>query len=163
MPSARYDEILISLRRITRAIDLQSRELVRTSGLTVPQFLLLQALEPGRGVSPSVIARKVVLSRATITNILDRLEKSGLVERRPSREDRRSVEVWLTDAGAARLAAAPPLFQSSFLAKFEKLEDWEKSMLAAALARIAVMMDAENLDASPILTAGDIFEDRTEP
>lgn len=80
------------------------------------------------------------------------------MRRQPSQADRRSVDVWLTEAGAGKLAAAPPLFQSSFLAKFEQLEDWEQLMLASALARIAVMMDAEYLDASPILTAGDIFE-----
>lgn len=156
MAESRYDDILISLRRITRAIDLQSKMLERTSGLTVPQYLLLQALKPGIGVKPSELARAVILSQATITNILDRLEKNGLVRRQPSSTDRRSVEIWLTDAGCGKLAAAPPLFQTGFLAKFEKLEDWEKSMLASALQRIAVMMDAGTLDASPILTAGEI-------
>ena len=74
-----YDEILIALRRIMRATDLQSQKLVRQSGLTVPQLLVMQAIEKEGSPSTSALARHIVVSQATVTRIIDRLERAGLV------------------------------------------------------------------------------------
>jgi DNA-binding MarR family transcriptional regulator len=84
-----YDEILIALRRITRAIDIHSKRLVKSSGLTAPQLVVLQSLRQRGELAPSAIARAVSLSQATVTSILDRLEAQKLVERRRSESDRR--------------------------------------------------------------------------
>nr|BFE60548.1 MarR family transcriptional regulator [Dactylosporangium thailandense] len=48
---------------------------------------------------PSALADTLMLSRAGMTNRLDRLEEAGLVERRANRDDRRSLRVALTPAG----------------------------------------------------------------
>ncbi|MBO6798492.1 hypothetical protein [Maricaulis sp.] len=65
----------------------------------------------------------------------------------------------LTDEGLNAAAAAPELLQAGFLREFRKLQDWERGMLIASLQRIAEMMDAEDLDASPILETGEIEPD----
>ena len=49
---------------------------------------------------------------------------------------------------------APPLLQEHFIERFDKLQDWEKMQLLSSLQRIASLMDAENIDASPILSSG---------
>lgn len=153
---ADYDEILIALRRITRAIDLHSKALVRQSGLTAPQILVLQSVRKHGQTKPSVIAKDILLSQATVTSILDRLEKAELVKRERSTHDRRIVEIFLTEKGAQALLTTPELLQSGFLREYRKLDDWERTQLTASLQRIASMMDAEDLDAAPILALGEI-------
>lgn len=156
-----YDEILIALRRIMRATDLQSQKLVRQSGLTVPQLLVMQAIEKEGSPSTSALARHIVVSQATVTRIIDRLERAGLVRREKSSTDRRVVNVRLTGEGLAKLEAAPEPLQAGFLREYRKLADWEQQMLKSSLLRIAAMMDAEDLDAAAILQTGAIVDPQT--
>jgi hypothetical protein len=58
------------------------------------------------------------------------------------------------------LRSAPSLLQEEFVARFEQLEGWEQKMLTAAVERIAAIMDAEAVDASPILQVGDILPEQ---
>ena len=74
-----YDEILVSMRRMTRAIDLHSKRVLKLSGLTTSQLLVLQIIDRLGSPSPSAIAREIVLSQATVSSLLDRLSKSGLI------------------------------------------------------------------------------------
>lgn len=151
-----YDELLIAIRRIMRAIDLHSKKLVKKSGLTVPQLLVMQSLRTHGKVSVSAIAKDVLLSQATITTIIDRLERVGYVQRERSGEDRRVVYVCLTSDGRKKLEEAPEPIQSGFIRELRKLESWEQHMLIASVERVAQMMDAEDLDASPILEVGEL-------
>jgi len=93
-----------------------------------------------------------------MTRIVDRLERAGLVKREKSTTDKRVIHVGLTAAGRSKLDAAPEPLQAEFLRKFRKLEDWEQQMLKSSLLRIAKMMDAEEIDAAPILQAGAIVD-----
>ncbi|TNE62620.1 MAG: MarR family transcriptional regulator [Alphaproteobacteria bacterium] len=154
-----YDDILILIRRIMRAIDLQSKQLVKQSGLTAPQLVVLQALRREGRAAPSAVAREVALSQATVTSILDRLDRAGLTRRERSDADKRVVYACLTEAGERKLAEAPELLQSGFLRQYRMLQDWERSMIVSSFQRVAAMMDAEDLDASPILDVGDIARD----
>lgn len=151
-----YDDILVALRRITRAIDIRSKKLSRVSGLTAPQLLVMQAIRKEGAAKPSSIAGEVLLSQATVTTIIDRLEKSGLVARERSTTDRRVVMVSLTEEGREKLLKAPELLQSGFIRELDKLEDWERSLIVASLQRVASMMDAEDIEAAPILEVGEI-------
>ncbi|MHC4064822.1 MAG: MarR family winged helix-turn-helix transcriptional regulator, partial [Planctomycetota bacterium] len=91
-----------------------------------------------------------------MTGILDRLAKRGLVERARNGQDRRSVTITITRPGEDVLAAAPSLLQDRFRAELARAEDWERTMILAMLQRIAAMMDAESLDASPVLVPGPV-------
>jgi DNA-binding MarR family transcriptional regulator len=155
-----YDEILIALRRIMRATDLQSQQLSRESGLTVPQLLVMQAIAKEGTPSTSMLARHIVVSQATVTRIIDRLERAGYVRREKSSTDKRVVNVGLTEVGRSKLESAPEPFQAEFLRKYRKLADWEQQMLKSSLLRIAAMMDAEGLDAAAILQTGNIVDDQ---
>lgn len=151
-----YQDVLIALRKITRAIDLHSKQLVRASGLTAPQLLVLKEVELLGHAKPSVVAKNVHLSQATVTSIIDRLERADLISRSRSEEDRRAVNLTLTDTGREKLDAAPELLQSGFIERFSNLEDWERSQLVSSIQRLAAMMDAGDIDAAPILELGDL-------
>lgn len=149
-------EIVAALRRIMRAVDQHSRQLLEEYGLTGPQLIVLQAAARLRGAPPSALAREIHLSRPTVTGILDRLEKRGLVLRSPHPRDRRSFEISVTPSGARMLAAAPSLLQDRFLRELASIEDWERSMMLSTLQRIAAMMDADTISAAPVLMTGPV-------
>lgn len=151
-----YEELLVALRQITRAIDLHSRRLLRESGLTTSQLMILKTVAKHGQSSPTAIAREIHLSQATVTNVLARLEDHGLVAREKSGQDRRSVEVRLTRQGESKIANAPEMLQADFLENYRKLAPWEANMLLSSLQRLAAMMNAEDMDASPILAVGEI-------
>jgi len=151
------DQIVAAIRRIMRAVDLHSRHLAEEHGLTGPQLATLQAASRlGKATSTGALARAVHLSGPTVTGILDRLAKRGLVQRARSGNDRRSVTITITPQGEEVMAAAPSLLQDRFRAELARLEQWEQTMILAMLQRIAAMMDAESLDASPVLVQGPV-------
>ncbi len=150
-----YDKVLVSLRQIIRAIDLHSKKLERESGLTGPQLLIMQLIGTQGEVTSGVIAREVSLSQATVTSILDRLEKKGLLTRVRSTHDKRKVMVSLTEQGGKALESAPTLMQESFIRSFNQLEDWEQSLILSSLQRVSDMMSATELDAAPLLDSTD--------
>jgi DNA-binding MarR family transcriptional regulator len=148
------EQVLITIRKIIRATDIYSRQLSKTVGLTVPQLMVLQAIRDLGAVAISRISGEISLSQATVTSIIDRLESRGLVSRRRSEADKRVVHASLTEPGAELLDSAPTPLQDVFRSRFDALEAWEKSMIIASLQRVAAMMDAEQLDASPMLAVG---------
>ncbi len=150
------NQIVAAIRRIMRAVDLHSRHLAEEHGLTGPQLATLQAAARLGEASTGALARAVHLSGPTVTGILDRLAKRGLVDRARNGQDRRSVTVTLTHSGQEVLAVAPSLLQDRFRRELVRLEEWEQTMILAMLQRIAAMMDAESLDASPVLVPGPV-------
>ncbi len=152
------DEVLIALRRISRAIDLHSRHLVRTCHLTGPQLIVLTEIIRSGELSPGELARRVTLSNATITGIIDRLERRGLVNRLRSDSDRRRVVISATDEGRKMAASSPPLLQEEFVEKIGRLSDDERHRILDSLRAVAGMMGADGLDASPMLAVHSLIE-----
>lgn len=146
------DQVIVALRRITRAIDLHSRGLLQEFGLTAPQLAALQAIGRLQPVSVGTLAKSIHLSQATLTGILSRLESRSLVIRSRSGSDRRSVVVELTDEGGQLLASAPSLLHDRFRQELLKLKEWEQTQMLSTLQRIAAMMDAEHIEAAPVLS-----------
>ncbi|MBU2862622.1 MarR family transcriptional regulator [Reinekea forsetii] len=150
----KIDEVLVALRRVIRATDLHSKHLAKTTGLTAPQILLLQTIRTLGNVTIGEIANNMNLSQATVTTIIDRLEKRSLVYRERSTTDKRKVHAHLSEQGIEVLKDAPTPLQDSFAKQFSDLEDWEQTMIIASLQRVAQMMNAQHIDASPVLDVG---------
>lgn len=151
---SRVSDALVAIRRIVRAAEFASRDLARTTGLTPSQLIVLQIVaregEPGAGA----IAEAARLSQATVTALLDKLEARGLVIRNRGSQDRRRVSVELTEDGRRALADMPDVLQDRFAARFENLADWEQASIIAGLERVAALLNAEGIDASPVLDVG---------
>lgn len=153
------DELLISIRQVIRAIDLHSKRIAKETGLTTPQLLVLKSIHNHAGSMVKDIANEINLSSATVTTILDRLEARGLILRVRSTTDKRKVEINLSEEGRVAIVGAPKPLQAHFIDRFEKLAPWEQSQMVATMQRIASMMDAESIDASPMLEVGLINKD----
>lgn len=97
----------IRLLGATRAAESHLREYLRVGhGTTLPRFDVMAALWRRReGVTMSELSRMLLVSNGNATAVVDRLEREGLVRRRSSESDRRTVHVALTPEGIARFEA----------------------------------------------------------
>lgn len=148
--------IVIALRRIIRAVDQHSRNLVSTHGLTGPQALLLIEIVREGPLTGSELASRVSLSQATVTDVVKRLESRSLLRKQRSESDKRRIILQATDEGAALIRQSVPLLQERFQQRLTNLQDWEQMQLLASLQRIAELMNAEDIDAAPMLASGAI-------
>ncbi|WP_305968536.1 MULTISPECIES: MarR family winged helix-turn-helix transcriptional regulator [unclassified Mameliella] len=152
----RVDTCLIAIRRILRATELYGRELKQTSGITAVQFRVLQIISERSHATAKEISVRMRVSQATVTSLVDKLVRQGMVVREKSEQDRRQTNIHITPKGRQTLDEAPDPLQQRFVRKFDAMEDWEQSMLVSSLERVATMLDAEDLDASPVLDTGEL-------
>lgn len=149
-------EILRSIRRILRKTSQHSRQLTRQSGLSVTQLLCLKAIGDAGDeleLSAAMIAQRVQLSAPTVTRIVDRLELAGYVLRERRSQDRRKICLSVTELGRQRLKQLPTPLQDQFLERLNKLKPDERRELLRSLEKIVEMMEAGDIDASPVLTS----------
>jgi DNA-binding MarR family transcriptional regulator len=157
----RTESALRAIRSLIRAAELGGKRLAAATGLTPSQLVVLQEVARHEKTTAGAIATAVRFGHATVTNIVDRLEQSGLVVRRRGEQDRRQVWVTITANGRSALAAAPDMLQDRFQTRYEALPDWEQAMIVAMLERLTALLDADTNDAAPLIDAGKI--DRPAP
>lgn len=143
------DQIVVALRRTSQAIDQYSRQLLRDFGLTAPQLATLREIMAGKNTSPMALADVLHVSQPTVTGILSRLEQQGLIVRRKSETDRRSISAVATEKGRKLADSAPPLLRDRFRKELSQLPDWQQSEMLATLQRIAAMMQAPDDSEAP--------------
>lgn len=156
------EEVLISLRRIIRAVDLYSRQLVSETGLSGPQLICLRQLSNHGPMQTNHLARAVNLSAATVCGILNRLEQRGLVIRERQQNDRRRVFVSLSPVARDAIEQAPPALHDAFLFKFRALSARQQENINKTLDKIVTMMSADELDAAPMLVPGESVASASE-
>jgi DNA-binding MarR family transcriptional regulator len=114
----------------------------------------MRYLEKRDHVTPGELAKEVSLSQATVTGILDRLEKKGMVERQRSLLDKRKVIIELTFQGKAQLENSPQPLHYRFSSRLAMLPIESQKNISAVLEQIVEMMEAAEFDAAPILASG---------
>jgi DNA-binding MarR family transcriptional regulator len=99
-------QICFDLYTASRLVVQAYRPLLDDLGLTYPQYLVMMVLWERDGMSVSQIGARVQLDSGTLTPLLKRLEDSGVITRRRSPNDDRTVQNWLTAAGQKLRAKA---------------------------------------------------------
>jgi MarR family 2-MHQ and catechol resistance regulon transcriptional repressor len=107
-----------------------SGESVRQSGLTHAQFDIVATLGNTAGMSYKELGERTLITKGTLTGVIERLEQKGLVARERSSDDKRSFHVQLTPAGEALfrevfpkvIAQGKQLFTGYAAADFDALE-----------------------------------------
>lgn len=152
----RVDGSLRALRRILRAAEAASRSLSRATGMTAPQLAVMRILCERGEQSPKAIAQTVGVAQGTATALIDKLEQRGFVTRRRGEIDRRQILVAPTPAGSDAFDAAPDPLHVRVAHGLTRMEPWEQAMILSALERVALLMDASDDAAAPLLHSGDI-------
>lgn len=156
--SIRSEDALIALRQIQRKTEQASKTLAAQVKLTPSQLLVMQILAERGETSAGDVSKLTQLKHATITSLVDKLVARGLLMRRRCEEDRRRVWLTLLPEGQSVITSSPDLLQDTFQTRFESLPDWHQAMLVSSLERVAALLDAEDLEAAPILDVGALDE-----
>lgn len=158
----RYDlSILQSLRRIIRAVDIHSRQLNSKFSITAPQLVCLLAIVENKTLTVASLAKAIHLSPSTVVGILDRLEERKLITRKRDTKDRRVVKVTATKKGKDFAKESPSPLQDKLGQSLAKLSVLEQATISLSLERIVEFMEAEEIDAAPILQTGSIEESQS--
>jgi MarR family transcriptional regulator, organic hydroperoxide resistance regulator len=92
-------QLCFSFYNTAMAIGRVYKPILDRLGLTYPQYLVLHALWESDGRTVGGVAERLSLEPSTVTPLVTRLERSGLVRRARDAEDERRVRVWLTERG----------------------------------------------------------------
>ncbi|MEF1291421.1 MarR family winged helix-turn-helix transcriptional regulator [Vibrio sp. M260118] len=152
----KHEEVLVSIRQIIRAIDSHSKKLNKESGLTTPQLIIMRAINELGEVTISELSANTNMSQATASIILDKLEEHLLIHRVRNAYDKRKVHALLTEQGKQVLIDTPTPLQQSFIDEFQRLEEWERSLILSSLQRVSAMMNAKDIHVAPVLELGHI-------
>lgn len=153
-------EIIGSIRKIVRSLNLESKAIQKDFGLSITQLICLGHLQnsPEYRSTHRDLMKILSLNSSTITGILNRLEKRGYVARVSNATDRRSKSITLTASGIKLLEEAPNVLHDRLARKLDTLSKSEKQMIQQALGIITSAMEIKGLDASPVLTSEEPIE-----
>lgn len=124
--------------RASRAIFSNVGRDIESHGLSPDNFMILELLY-NKGPQPiQKISERLSIPSGSITYVIDKLEKKGYVKRHQSREDRRTSNAVLTDAGSALFDDIFPKHAAMISRNLSVATPEEKRMLAELLKRIGV-------------------------
>lgn len=131
--------VLSRVSRLARHVDRARRAAFAEHGLEVFEFDVLAALRRAGSpyeLSPGQLLHQTLVGSGTMTNRLDRLERRGLVRRRPDPEDGRGIRVRLTPAGQALVDTAVTDLLAREKALLAALPDRDRERLARLLRAV---------------------------
>ena len=127
-------EAIIYLYTESRRI---TKELAKRADLTGPQLTVVKLLEQVGDLSLSELSDKIRAQNSTVTGIIDRMEREGLVTRERSKEDRRVVHIRLTPKGKTLAGEIPVEPMEIFKGALESLSGQEMRDLMRIMAKVA--------------------------
>lgn len=134
------------LWKATKAVEAQAHRSVKAKDLGLTDFGVLEALLHKGPLPVNALRKKVLLSSGSMTAAVDRLERSGLVERVNTPEDRRARIVHLTDRGSKLISRLFREHARDMEEAFSCLNNAERDALANLLRKLG--HGAEKLSAS---------------
>jgi DNA-binding MarR family transcriptional regulator len=116
---------------------------IRRHGLTPSQFDVVATLGNTAGMTCRMLSEKTLVTKGTLTGVLDRLSARGIVERRPAPGDRRSLIVRLTPKGSRLFRTVFPSVLAEMRPYFEhSLNSKERDLLCSLLLKLRSGFDA---------------------
>ena len=131
---ASFFQILRPLVEATASVLRKSDRHVRTLGLTSSQFDVIVTLGDTQGMTCKDLSHKTLVTKGTLTGVLDRMEKKGLTQRNLSRDDRRCIKVLLTPKG-------DDLFRKVFPAHINFMKPYfDRALTASEMKKLRPMI-----------------------
>jgi len=134
-------ELLQSLEESVRILSRILRKAALEKGLTGPQFGFLRLLQESRSARISELAAATGVGASSISGIVTRLEKLGLIHRKRSSEDRRVVDVYITSKGEE-------LVSEVMVARLLVLDEYFCHLDEEKLQQVAVFLKGRNPERS---------------
>ncbi|WP_216319172.1 MarR family winged helix-turn-helix transcriptional regulator [Deinococcus aestuarii] len=128
----------IKLWRAAHAVEVAANRHLGDHGLTISQFGVIEALYHLGPLSQRQLADKILRSSGNLTMVIDNLERDGLVRRERDAQDRRVMNVFLTDAGEALVTRVLPAHVRGIRDAFGVLDPAEMAQLAALTRKLGL-------------------------
>jgi len=138
--------IVDSIRRLVRAVYLDSQKMSKQYGLTGPQSSVLRNLVNDGPMSSADLSRMLYVTPANITGIIDRLEIKGLVKRIKKQGDRRVALITLTGSGQQLGRSIPDPIMNLFISELGDLEPEDLRLLAGAMNQVLNLIEAKGVE-----------------
>lgn len=136
-------ESVLSIVRTASVLSNAGDQLFRQFDLTEAQFNVLLSLKYNpHNVTQTDLGKRLVVTRASITSVLDKLEGKQLVERRDVPNNRRSYHVVLTDKGLGLVNKVEPLYRENIYKALEGLDEKDCRQLVRILDRVRAQVGA---------------------
>jgi len=152
------NELVGSIRKLVRAVYLDSKKMARRYGLTGPQSAVLRLLVKNGSLSSAEVSRQLYVTPSNVTGIVDRLEKKGLVERIRKEGDRRVALINLTRSGRQRGRTIPDPIERKIISELADLEPQHLQILRMAMQQIIELIDTEDVEGTPLEISLDQFQ-----
>jgi len=131
--SESLDQLLAQICRLKHA---RVQALLETLGLYEGQPSMLRTLWAEEGLTHTELARRQRVQPATITKMIQRMEKAGFVERRPDLLDERVSRVYLTETGHAVQTGVRGVWHTLEKEAFAEFSEEERALLRQFLCQI---------------------------
>jgi DNA-binding MarR family transcriptional regulator len=143
----RATECVINLIRAESLLAAELNNRFRPFGLTGSTFNVLMILDgAAEPLSPHVLGERLLVTRGTVTGLLDTLQRQGLVKRVPHPDDRRMLLIELTDKGGKVLRKTWPAHFPAQTEMLSVLSDTEKETLVRLLGKLEAHLEARARD-----------------
>lgn len=150
-------DIVGSIRKLVRAVYLDSQKMSRQFGLTGPQSVVMRLLLNNGSMSSAELSRLMYVTPSNMTGIIDRLEKKGLVERVRKEKDRRIALIVLTENGKEMSSNVPDPIEKKLIKQLTDLENEHVQILAMAMNQILNLIDTKDIEETPLVLSPTIM------
>jgi DNA-binding MarR family transcriptional regulator len=155
--SADVQSILDSLRRMVRGLRGAAQSSERAVGISGAQLFVLEELARAPAASLNELAGRTLTHKSSLSVVVARLVERGLVQRTPSRDDRRSAALYLTARGRKALEKSSASPQARMITALRQLS-------AAEVAAFAVLFEKLNHELNfDVLEPTMLFEKDASP
>ncbi len=156
-PDIDYTEILIKIRQIVRSINLESKKIQKTHGVSIPQILCLSYLRKKQDYQSTQndIRKFLNLNSSTVTGIINRLENKGFIARLPKSGDKRTTRITLTSAGDELLQQIPPLLHDRLSSKLKNMSENKISDIEKSLDLLIGLLEIDSKESFPFIASED--------
>lgn len=138
-------EIVESIRRLYRAVYLDSSKMSRRYGLTGPQSGVLRMLSQFGPMSSAELSRKLFVTPSNMTGIIDRLERKDLAQRIRKPGDRRVALINLTEAGEELSRYLPDPIEKKLISGLADLDPEHVGDIQGAMNQLLNLIDAKEI------------------
>ncbi len=149
MPEA-FDESVSKIERLLRHVAMiirrRGRDILADFNITNPQFNALLALRENDGITMGELCDKLFLAYSTATDLIDRMEKNGLLERKRDSQDRRVIRLAITNKGKVAISEVVAARRRYVASILERLSVEQRSHLAESLDRLHLLMFSEKVN-----------------
>jgi MarR family transcriptional regulator, organic hydroperoxide resistance regulator len=136
--------VIRQLRLVFRALQNHSRRIEKTCGVSAAQLWALWELRHTPGLRVGDLSQRLLIHPSTASNMLDKLERKRLVERRRTGLDQRVVSLYLTERGEALLEGAPAPAEGELNRALQALPAGQLAALESGLSALLQHMEARD-------------------